>query len=134
MDEKLDKKLCSDYPMLYRQRNLPMTETCLCWGFPGTGWYDLINELSQQLTAYATEHKITIEAAQVKEKFGRLCYYIDEVPKRHYDQVYSLIGVAEDKSAAVCELCGKMGEIAVNVAWIRCICPTCRKTNPWRRD
>jgi hypothetical protein len=125
MKDELDKKLCADYPALYRQRNLPMDQTCMCWGFPGDGWYTLINELSRQLTEYATENKITIEVAQVKEKFGTLSFYIDGVPKRHYDEVNSLIGVAEAASAKICERCGKPGKVA-GTGWLKCLCPKCR--------
>ena len=125
MKDELDKKLCQDYPGLYRQRNLPMNETCMCWGFPGDGWYKLIDELSRDLTEYATKNKITIEATQVKEKFGTLSFYIDGVPEKHYDQVYSLIRIAEGKSAKTCELCGAPGEVA-GTGWLRCLCPACR--------
>ena len=50
MNEKLDKQLCEKYPLLYRDRNAPMTETAMCWGFCcGDGWYNLIDTLSALL-------------------------------------------------------------------------------------
>ena len=46
MREELDKKLCETYPKMMVDRNKPMTETCMCWGFEcGDGWYDLLNHL-----------------------------------------------------------------------------------------
>ena len=46
MDMELDKKLCAAYPKLFANRNAPMQETCLCWGFThGDGWYNIIDQL-----------------------------------------------------------------------------------------
>ena len=51
MREDWDKKLCEDFPGLYAQRNLPMIETCMCWGFDtGDGLYDIIYDLSKKIT------------------------------------------------------------------------------------
>lgn len=37
------KKLLTRFPILYRQYYLPMTQTCMCWGFEcGDGWFDLL--------------------------------------------------------------------------------------------
>ena len=124
MNEKLDKKLCEDYPSLYRQRNLPMDQTCMCWGFPGDGWYKLIDGLSRKLTEYAAANKITIEASQVKEKFGTLRFYIDGVPSAHYDAVTAMINEAEAESGEICELCGEPGRERGG-GWIRTLCDKC---------
>ncbi len=40
MKEELDKKLVEAFPLLYGDRNAPMQTTCMCWGFPGDGWFD----------------------------------------------------------------------------------------------
>lgn len=46
MKAKLQKKLFDKYPKLFRQKDLPMTQTCMCWGIDtGEGWYDLIDIL-----------------------------------------------------------------------------------------
>jgi hypothetical protein len=51
MREELDAKLCEKYPLLFKNRNAPMTQTCMCWGFCcGDGWYDLIDTLCGLLT------------------------------------------------------------------------------------
>ncbi len=49
MDKDLDNKLCQDFPLLYRDRHASMHNTCMCWGFPGTGWYQLLYDLSSKL-------------------------------------------------------------------------------------
>lgn len=33
MSPELDKKLVAAFPLLYLDRNAPMTDTCMCWGF-----------------------------------------------------------------------------------------------------
>lgn len=47
MTPELDKQLCEKYPKIFAQRNLPMTQTAMCWGFPGDGWYWLIDNLCE---------------------------------------------------------------------------------------
>jgi hypothetical protein len=43
MNQDLDTKLCTDFPKIFRDRNAPMTQTCMCWGFDhGDGWYNII--------------------------------------------------------------------------------------------
>lgn len=49
MREDLDKKLVKRYPRLYGDRHGDMRNTCMCWGFPGDGWYKLLNTLSYKL-------------------------------------------------------------------------------------
>lgn len=50
MDKKLDEALCSDFPLLYRDRHASMQGTAMCWGFDvGDGWEPLIRDLSAQL-------------------------------------------------------------------------------------
>ena len=86
MSETADKK--EDYPnrimeqckILYCQKDLPMTKTCMCWGWEcGPGWYPALNVLSCKLEAlnllYYDKYKVRIQADQVKEKFGTLHFY-----------------------------------------------------------
>lgn len=51
MRKELDEELVAKYPELYKNRNAPMTETLMCWGFEcGDGWYNIIDTLSMALT------------------------------------------------------------------------------------
>lgn len=44
MREELDSALCAKYPKIFRDRNAPMNQTCMCWGFEhGDGWYNIID-------------------------------------------------------------------------------------------
>lgn len=46
MRDELDKKLCAKYPKMFIEREMPMSQTCMCWGFAhGDGWYNIIDQL-----------------------------------------------------------------------------------------
>ena len=46
MKQELDKLLCEKYPKMMVNRNKPMQETCMCWGFDcGDGWFNILNQL-----------------------------------------------------------------------------------------
>lgn len=115
MNQKNTKKLYKDFPNLYKQHKLDMTQTCLCWGFDvEDGWYDLIYELSQKLVLVSP----TCEASQVKEKFGGLRFYVDNCN----EDGHKLISEYETKSYHVCEECGKKGVLREDLPWIRTLC------------
>lgn len=78
MSEKY-QKMMKQYPLLFHQKNLPMTETCMCWGIQaGEGWYEPLNKLCstlEELNKNYSKYRIRIEAEQVKEKYGELRFY-----------------------------------------------------------
>jgi len=46
MKQELDKLLCEKYPKMMVNRNKPMMETCMCWGFEcGDGWFNILDQL-----------------------------------------------------------------------------------------
>ena len=59
-------------------------------------------------------------ASQVKEKFGTLRFYMTSATSEMYD----LVQEAEEKSATICENCGKPGKLRSG-GWIRCLCDEC---------
>src|SRR3990172_2708662 len=76
MNIKLEAALYKKYPKIFRQRKLPMTETCMCWGIScGDGWYKIIDDLCADIQVFCDQNKCQIEATQVKEKFGTLRFY-----------------------------------------------------------
>jgi len=127
MRADLDKKLVADFPMLYRDRYASMQQTAMCWGFDcGDGWEPLIRELSEKIEAYNNEHPDNpVVAAQVKEKFGGLRFYVDGAIKKILD----LIQEYEERSEKICEQCGKSGKLR-DKGWMRTLCDECHK----RRD
>jgi hypothetical protein len=104
MSPELDKQLCEKYPKIFRDRYASPAQTCMCWGFPGDGWYNIIDALCRAMTyTYSTSEQLDEEdgkrlgvkpythngastyffevaapqaiADQIKEKFGTLRFY-----------------------------------------------------------
>jgi phosphatidylinositol kinase/protein kinase (PI-3 family) len=94
------EKLLNDFPKLYRQYYLDASQSCMSWGFEcPDSWFPFIYELSQNITQLSEKHSVIVEAAQVKEKFYELRFYIDtnEMPKELYNQIEQYIIEAEEK-------------------------------------
>lgn len=66
-------------------------------------------------------HAVPI-AAQIKEKFGGLRFYVDNATTEQY----SFIEMAEFMSMNTCEMCGGRGKIGGRF-WLKCLCKTHRK-------
>ena len=138
MKAELQKKLFEKYPKIFRQKDLPMTETCMCWGIEcGGGWYWLLDQLCDAIQRYCDarngsigysgevaepeRHLFQVEAVQVKEKFGGLRFYISSGD----DQIYGMIDLAEHMSYNICEECGAIEDIKQTKGWIKSLCPKC---------
>lgn len=94
MNKELQDKLFEKYPQLFRQKDLSAKETCMCWGIScGDGWYELIDMLCKCLQQHAKNSGKTIEAVQVKSKFGSLRFYVEGTGAD--DFAYGLIRMAE---------------------------------------
>jgi len=144
MKENLQDKLFKNYPKIFRQKDLPSTETCMCWGITcDDGWYDIIDTLCeaiQQRVQFINGQRILVkptlvptkqsalicEAAQVKEKFGGLRFYTDGGD----DFINGLISMAESISYMTCEICGSKGK--PEGRWVKTLCDSCRK-NRWKK-
>lgn len=110
MTPELEQLLYTKFPKLYAQRNLSMMETLMCWGIePGTGWFLLIYNLSEALEAINNKAgaEFTVEATQVKEKYGGLRFYVNG----YTPEVSKLIKFAEHQSYRTCEICGSPGRL-----------------------
>ena len=123
MNTKLEKKLYKKYPKIFRQRKLPMSQTCICWGLEcGDGWYFLIDHLCGllQWDIDRNEHE-QIEAVQVKEKFGTLRFYTNGADEKQD----GMISFAEDLSGYICEECGSTDKVTQTKGWIITLCKSC---------
>lgn len=117
-------------PIIYRGRRDGLQQNLMAFGFCcGNGWFDLINELSQQIEAIANQQKKDGGAdddlpcvVQVKEKFGGLRFYM----RNQNDEISTLIEQAEAKSHRVCERCGQPGATYSDDGWYRTECESCR--------
>ena len=79
-EHSLEKETIADCKILYCDAGLPMTKTCMCWGFEtGKGWWRVLRRLSCELEALNLlvydKWKVRIQADQVKEKYGTLRFY-----------------------------------------------------------
>lgn len=130
MNAKNDKTLMKKYPKIFAQRGLPMTQTCMCWGFDvGDGWFDILDCLCELIVGIIGDNKeARVEAVQVKEKYGGLRFYYDTsgLPEEEANEVSGAVRLAERLSYRVCEDCGSPGKPNER-GWIRTQCGACRK-------
>lgn len=124
MEKELENKLYEKYPKLFRQKDLSMQETCLCWGLEcGAGWYWLIDNLCNCIQGYIDANdKSQVEFVQIKEKFGMLRAYIDNAD----EYTYGMISLAASLSYKTCEMCGSTTDIMHTKGWIKTICTDCQ--------
>lgn len=88
----------------------------------GPGWYPILAELDQQLSAIDPDYVVH----QVKEKFGGLRYYCHTDRDELKDQMYQLVRAAEQRAWVTCEECGQPGTVHQNNnGWTRTLCPAC---------
>lgn len=134
MREELDKKLCEDFPNLYADRYASEMETCMCWGFPADGWYNIIRDLSEKLEALIVampeEERGNYKCAQCKEKFGGLRFYMTYETK----EISDLIREAEKKSYTTCEFCGEPGKMRNPRGWLITLCDSCHEKREIERE
>ena len=109
MSPELESRLYEKYPEIFRQKDLPVTDSAMGWGIDcGDGWFTIIDLLCNNIQHHLKYHPELkqVEAAQVKEKFGQLCFYTDGSD----EYVTGLINMAESISAHTCEICGAPGK------------------------
>ena len=138
MKEEKQKEFYEKYPKIFVQKDLPMTQTCLCWGLSiSSGWTNILDNLCNDIQKYCDEHEdknFQIEAVQVKEKFGRLMFYSNFGD----DYIFNLIDEAEELSAKTCEYCGEDG-VPRTGGWIKTLCDNCNEKfqngyRQWREE
>lgn len=122
MKNELQKQLFQKYPLIFRQKDLPITQTCMSWGIEcSDGWFNLIDKLCENIQKYCDKEEFQTEATQVKEKYGGLRFYICYGD----DRIYDLINKAEKESYNTCENCGSMDNVTQTVGWIVTLCSKC---------
>jgi hypothetical protein len=130
MRKELDQQLVSDFPLLFSDRHGDMRSTCMVWGFCcGDGWYKLIYELASKLEPLIVQYRkdnpgdYWPRAAQVKEKFGTLRFYMTS----ETEEMSKLIKKAEADSRGLCERCGDPGKLREEYGWLVILCTKCDK-------
>ena len=124
MREDLDRKLVETFPKIFADRYGDLRATAMCWGFScDDGWYWLLYELCSSLQ-WDTDHNKhpQVVASQVKEKYGRLCFYTQGADERQQ----GMISMVEAMSTSVCEICGAIGaETRGAPRWLKTTCAKC---------
>jgi len=124
MKQEFDELLCKKYPKMMVNRNLPMTETCMCWGFAcGDGWFNILDQLMDNIQHHIdwknkkgpVVAQVTLD--QVKEKFGTLRFYYSGGD----DYISGMVAMAEAMSGVTCEECGSPGK-RVGSGWVTTLC------------
>jgi hypothetical protein len=109
MNPYLTQILLDKYPKLFSNKQF--------FGFEcGDGWYDILDHLCGALLTY-TYGDEEIYVDQVKEKFGRLRFYLS----KEDDVMHGMISMAEHMSGHTCEICGERGELRTG-SWLVTLC------------
>jgi hypothetical protein len=124
MKQELDKLLCERYPKMMVNRNLPMQETCMCWGFDcRDGWFNILDQLMGNIQHHIDwknkkeEVVAQVTLDQVKEKFGTLRFYYTGGD----DYIDGMVTMAESMSGVTCEECGNPGK-RIGGGWVTTLC------------
>ena len=137
MREELHKKLLVDFPWIFRNIDTNNNYLEMCWSFSvGDGWYDIIRNICEELTAIHKETGVQFIATQVKEKFGTLRFYTmddnvllpykDSTKMNAVSRGHHIISEGENRSNTICEWCGNDGN-AQSSLWIKTLCDPCQK-------
>ncbi len=84
MNKEHTELLFKNYPRTYCGKTKPITQSLIPFGFEcGDGWFYPIRKLSAKIEALnimLEQYNVKIEAVQVKEKYGQLCWYYHVMP------------------------------------------------------
>lgn len=135
MTPEKEQALTEKYPKIFCGKLIDGCITC------GDGWYDILDALASNIQHHIDQNEIgnkyrkpelqkeipQVEAAQVKEKFGGLRFYINGGD----EEIHGMVRMAESMSYRICEDCGCPGKTG-GKGWIRTLCETCRSSQEKR--
>jgi hypothetical protein len=122
------RRLKARFPLVFRKlgpdrrrRGTPIGErTIEC----GPGWCALVARLSRslekQIQRLPRSEQRRMYCVQVKEKFGRLRFYMRAATGSMHDT----IARAAEKSFHICEDCGRVGKLRSPRGWMATLCDT----------
>jgi hypothetical protein len=83
------------------------------------GWLTIVDTLCTAIERYCDNKKIPLPVvAQIKEKFGGLRYYVDDLP----NELYPLVSFVESFSFSICETCGNPGQLRTDSSYLLTLC------------
>jgi hypothetical protein len=80
----------------------------------GNGWLGILQRLFEDLISIGWNK----EFLNVKQKFGGMSVFLDDIPKNGFDFIIE----SEKESFKVCEVCGKTGSQTKINNWIHTLC------------
>ena len=120
-DNKLEQ-LREEFPRVFRQlRNFECDD----------GWYQLVRKLAAHAEELARDAGLDPEsdtwphAAQVKEKFGGLRFYLEGGTPEIHGKFFDMMMAVEQESRTVCERCGALGQVMNDGGYIHTSCALC---------
>lgn len=122
MSPELEKRLCEEFPLLFRLSHLESPDMCCGWqGIRcGAGWYDLIRDLSKRIVEYSERHHLDPMVRNVCRRAGLLEFEVDGADER----ILAMCGKAREQSSHVCEICGEPGGFSPSPPYDICVsCP-----------
>jgi hypothetical protein len=131
---ELENGLIEKYPEIFTRENEYGEREVIGYGISvGDGWYSIIDSLCSTIQSHLNHHRskghltpaefeeqVQTKAAQVKEKFGGLRFYVDN------SDIYvrGAIQMAESMSVRTCETCGSPGKQRKG-GWVKTLCQPC---------
>lgn len=95
----------------------------------GIGWHSILHETAEKAEKiidklYSSDPKRTDIPYlwDIKEKYGTLRISFNGVPIEYSDEIFKLEDEAEERSASMCETCGKPATLTSG-GWIKTLCP-----------
>jgi len=153
MNKQLTEKLYEKYPKIFKQKDLPMNQTCMCWNFDcGDGWYSLLDCLCKEIQYRVDEG----ESHYIRYPFGmffgkifgctwmvgrhttKKIHQVEAIQVkekfgglRFYYQggnteIHNTISFAESLSYYICETCGSMDNVSQTKGWVYTWCEECQ--------
>lgn len=90
------------------------------------GWLPLIKDALLIVDNWNLKHnpETLCEFIQIKEKWGKLCLYLNFYPDEIVDQIHQL----ENESLKICEYCGTDKNVSTTKihGWYRTLCDECK--------
>ena len=69
MKQELEEQLYNKYPKLFKERGLPMTETCMYWGCDhGDGWFNILDRMCYLIQNHINQSR---SSAYYMKKYNR---------------------------------------------------------------
>ena len=132
MNPELEQELVSKHSDILKDYKGDPKETCLAFGIEcGDGWYDIIDmlcfaiqdDIDHVKRIYGDKFRYVCKAAQIKAKYGSLCFYYDftydhdlsdeamKILRHSMDRISGMVIMASSMSRKTCEVCGYEGKL-----------------------